>query len=248
MSRSETWPKRGKQQLQKSMIKLLSVADVISITNAIFGILAILFLFSSLGTCDEFRVRASFSFIFLALLADGLDGIVARKFGKSEIGEYLESMADMTSLVIAPAAFIYYVYSNSFGFLFYRHIYLLFALILFLAFGIIRLASFHLMKKDKYFIGLPASVSTIILLIIALFEVEFIYILPAVIIIGATTVSDIKFPKPGIIINAIATILIILTLIMYNNYYGIFPLLLLAAILIYAIGGPIYSKFSVKVV
>jgi len=228
------------------MIKLLSIADVISLTNAIFGVLAILFLFSSLGTCEEFRLRASFSFILLALLADGLDGIVARKVGKSDIGEYLESMADMTSMVIAPAAFIYYVYSESFGFLFYRHIYLLFALILFLSFGIIRLASFHLMKKEKYFIGLPASASTIILLIISFFKVEFIYILPAVVIIGAATVSDIKFPKPGIRINAIATVLIILTLIMYNSFQRIAPLLLLSAILIYAIGGPIYTKFLAK--
>lgn len=232
--------------MQKSMIKLLSIADVISLTNAIFGVLAILFLFSSLGTCEEFRLRASFSFILLALLADGLDGIVARKVGKSDIGEYLESMADMTSMVIAPAAFIYYVYSESFGFLFYRHIYLLFALILFLSFGIIRLASFHLMKKEKYFIGLPASASTIILLIISFFKVEFIYILPAVVIIGAATVSDIKFPKPGIRINAIATVLIILTLIMYNSFQRIAPLLLLSAILVYAIGGPIYTKFLAK--
>ena len=228
------------------MIKLISIADVISLTNAISGVIAILFLFSSLGTCEEFRLRASFSFILLALLADGLDGIVARKVGKSDIGEYLESMADMTSMVIAPAAFIYYVYSESFGFLFYRHIYLLFALILFMSFGIIRLASFHMMKKEKYFIGLPASASTIILLIISFFKVEFIYILPAVVIIGAATVSDIKFPKPGIRINAIATLLIILTLIMYNSFQRIAPLLLLSAILVYAIGGPIYTKFLAK--
>ena len=226
------------------MLKLLSVADVISITNAIFGILAVLFLFSSLTTCEDFRIRASFSFILLALLADGLDGIVARKLGKSEIGEYLESMADMTSLVIAPGAFIYYVYSSSEIFGFYRHLYLLFALVLFLSFGIIRLASFHLMKKDKFFVGLPASASTIILLIIAWFRVEFIYILLAVVIIGAATVSNIRFPKSGIRINAIASILIILTLIMYNSYYGIVPLLLLSAILIYAIGGPIHLLIS----
>jgi CDP-diacylglycerol--serine O-phosphatidyltransferase len=222
------------------MIKSLSVADVISLTNAIFGVIAILFLFSNLGTCDEFRLRASFSFILLALLADGLDGIVARKVGKSDLGEYLESMADMTSMVIAPSAFIYYVYSESFGFLFYRHVYLLFALILFLSFGIIRLASFHLMKKKDYFIGLPASASTLILLIISFLKVEFIYILPAVIIIGAATVSDIKFPKPGVIINSIAMFLIILTLIAYNSFQSIAPLSLLIAILLYAIVGPIY--------
>ena len=231
--------------MQKSMINLLSIADVISITNAIFGILAILFLLP-IGTCEEFQLRASFSFILLALLADGLDGIVARKTGKSNIGEYLESMADMTSLVIAPAVFIYFTYSDLIGYSFYRYIYLLIALILFLSFGIIRLASFHLMKKERYFIGLPASASTILLLILAYFEVEFVYILPAVIIIGAAMASDIKFPKPRIRINTIATILILLTLVMDKSYYGIAPLLLFIAIILYAIGGPIYIKILVK--
>ena len=232
--------------MQKSMIKLLSIADSISIANAIFGVLAIFFLISDLGICEEYRLRASFSFILLALLADGLDGIAARKTGKSDIGEYLESMADMTSLVIAPAAFIFYIYSSSDAFSFFRFVYLLIAIILFLSFGIIRLASFHIMKEDKVFIGLPASVSTVILIILAYFRVDFIYILPAVIIIGAAMASDIRFPKPHIKINAIATLLILLTLIIGKSYYGIAPLLLFAAIIFYAIGGPFYSKFLKK--
>jgi len=232
--------------LQKSMIKLLSIADAISITNAIFGFLAILFLFSCIGTCGNFQTRASFTFIFLALLADGFDGIVARKTRKSDLGEYLESMADMTSLVIAPASFIYYIYSSMEVFNVFRYIYLLFALILFLSFGIIRLASFHIMKEDKFFIGLPASVSTIILVIVAWLEVDFIFLLPAVIIIGAAMASDIIFIKPGIKINAVTAILIVLSLILYNNFYKIAPLLLLAAILIYVVGSPIYSKIMKK--
>ena len=85
-----------------------------------------------------------------------------------------------------------------------------------------------------------------ILIIIAFFEVEFIYILPAVVIIGAATVSDIKFSKPGIKINAIATLLILLTLVLYDSYYSIAPLLLLTAIIIYAIVGPVYTKFLAK--
>ena len=228
------------------MIKLLSIADAISITNAIFGFLAILFLFSCIGTCGNFQTRASFTFIFLALLADGFDGIVARKTRKSDLGEYLESMADMTSLVIAPASFIYYIYSSMEVFNVFRYIYLLFALILFLSFGIIRLASFHIMKEDKFFIGLPASVSTIILVIVAWLEVDFIFLLPAVIIIGAAMASDIIFIKPGIKINAVTAILIVLSLILYNNFYKIAPLLLLAAILIYVVGSPIYSKIMKK--
>jgi CDP-diacylglycerol--serine O-phosphatidyltransferase len=228
------------------MIKLLSFADTISISNALFGFLAIIVIISNLGICEEIQIRVSFSFILIALLADGLDGIVARKTKKSEIGEYLESMADMTSMVIAPAVFIYFVYSDLVSCCLYRQVYLLFALILFLSFGIIRLASFHLMKKNKYFIGLPVPASTIILVIIAFFKVEFIFILPAVVIIGATNVSDIKFPKLGIRINAIATILILLTLVIYDNYWGIAPFLLLFAIIIYITVGPIYIKYFTK--
>ena len=89
--------------MHKSMIKLLSLADVISLTNAIFGFLAVLMVFSN-------EMRLAFSFILLALLADGLDGIVARKTRKGELGEYMEAMADMISLGIAPAFFVYNVY------------------------------------------------------------------------------------------------------------------------------------------
>lgn len=232
--------------MQKSMIKLLSVADIISITNALFGFLSIIFLFSDIIDSQELRFRVSFSFILLALLADGLDGIVARKVRKSDIGEYLESMADMTSLTIAPAIFIYFIYSDKIASYLYENTYLLFALVLFLAFGIIRLASFHIMKEDRIFVGLPASASTILLLILAYYKVDLIYILPAVVIIGAAMASDIKFPKPALKMNIIAAVLIILALILDKSYYGIALLLLFTAILIYSIGGSIYIKFFAK--
>ena len=229
------------------MIRLLSVADLISITNAIFGFLAILFLVSEIIE-PGLKLRVSFSFILLALLVDGLDGIVARKLGKSDIGEYLESMADMTSLGIAPAVFIYFIYSDFVSCCIFRHIYLLFPLVLFLSFGIIRLASFHIMKKDRFFYGLPASASTLLLLIIAYFMVDFIFILPAVIIIGAFMVSDIKFPKPGVRINGVAAVLILLTLVFGKSFYGFAPLLLFFAILFYSVAGPIFlSRKTVNI-
>ena len=156
--------------MQKSMIKLLSFADFISLTNALFGFFSILVLFS--GFFDDFnlKIHISFSFILLGLLADGLDGIIARRFSKSKIGEYLESMADMTTMVIAPSVFVYFVYINTSlvsGNIF-RIIYLLFALLLFVFFGFVRLASFNVMKEKKLFVGLPASASTIIILILSL--------------------------------------------------------------------------------
>lgn len=231
--------------MQKSMIKLLSVADLISIINAVFGFLAILFLFSDLIP-DEYRLRLSFSFILLALLADGLDGIVAHKIRKSEIGDYLESMADMTSMCIAVAVFIFFIYSGDISSSMYRHVYLLSALVLFLFFGIVRLASFNAIKEKNFYVGLPASASAIILLILSYFKVEFVYILPAVIIIGAAMASNIVFPKPVMKVNAVAAVLIILTLILDKSFYNIAPWLLFVAILLYSIGGPVYDKFFVK--
>ena len=74
---------------------MVSLADIITLINAIFGFLAIIMLLK-----DEIRI--AFSFILLALLADGLDGVIARKLNTGKIGDYLEAMADMTSMAIAP--------------------------------------------------------------------------------------------------------------------------------------------------
>ena len=230
--------------MQKSMIKLLSFADLISISNAVFGALAILVLFTNI----DFKIHISFSLILLGLLADGLDGNIARRTRKSNIGEFLEAMADMTSMVIAPAVFIFFIYFSSevISKDVFRQIYLVLALISFLFFGIVRLASFNIMKEKKTYVGLPASASAIILLILAYFEVDFIFILPAVIIIGAVMISDIVFPKPNALINASALILIILSIVFGKTYLGFAPFLLLIAILVYVISGSIYKNFLEK--
>ena len=223
------------------MIRVLSVADLISITNAIFGALAILVLFTNL----EFKIHLSLSLILLGLLADGLDGIIARKFKKSEIGDYLEAMADMTSMVVAPAVFIFFLYRDVLSSELLKQVFLFAALILFFSFGIIRLASFNIMKKKNIYFGLPASASAIILLILAYFEVDLVYILFATVVVGALMASDIVFPKPGKMVNAAALVLILLTIIFGKAYFGFAPLLLLFAILFYSAGGAIYiSKKS----
>ena len=228
------------------MIKLLSLADVVSLTNAGFGFLAIIM--ASLG-----EIWFSFSFILIALLADGLDGIVARKTGHSELGDYMEAMADMISLGIAPSIFVYTIYHNAVLCCIYYHTYLLITLIVFLSLSIIRLASFNIMKDRKFFVGLPASTSAIIIITMAFFEIELIYILPVIIIISLAMISNVHFPKPGLKIDAIAAILIILTLIfgkyyygmplyliLGENYYGITPLLLIATLVAYTLLGPFY--------
>jgi phosphatidylserine synthase len=102
------------------------------------------------------------------------------------------------------------------------------------------------MKKDDIFIGLPAPASTIILLMLSFIKIEFIFILPAIVIISALMASVIKFPKPGIRIDIITFIFIIFIIIFGKSYHMITPIFLLSAILIYAILGPIFVKFFLK--
>jgi CDP-diacylglycerol--serine O-phosphatidyltransferase len=102
--------------LPKSVFSLVSIADCLSITNALFGFIAIFFLLTNIVFVPQtdlnldLKFRLALTFILLAILIDGLDGIVARKTKQSELGEYLESMADMTSLAIAPSIFIFIYY------------------------------------------------------------------------------------------------------------------------------------------
>ena len=221
------------------MIKLLSIADYISLINAIFGFLSITMVFIG-------EIHLAFSFILLALLADGLDGIIARKTRESKTGDFFESMADLTSLGIAPAFFIYTVYYKFVSCCIYKHIFLLIILILFLSMVIIRLAAFHIMKDTRIFVGLPAPASTILLFIMAYFEIKLLYILPVIIIISFAMVSNIRFPKPDIKVNVVASVLIILTIVMEKNFHGVAPLLLFIAVGIYVIIGPVYLLMNKK--
>lgn len=228
--------------MQKCMIKLLSIADVISLINACFGFLAVLILFSDIFPSDEIRIRLSFSFILLALLADGLDGIIARRTRTGELGEYLEAMADMISLGIAPSVFVYTMYHDVISRYIYYQSYIVVVLIVFLSLSIIRLASFHIMKEEKFFVGLPASAGTIFILILAFLEIEFIYMLLFIVIISFAMISNIRFPKPGFKVNSVASVLIVLTIVLGKTYYNVAPLLLFSTLAFYTIVGPFYVR------
>lgn len=215
------------------MLKLLTIADAFSLLNASFGFLAI---FSILF--DEQRL--SFSFIFLALLADGLDGIIARRWGGGKMGEPLEAMADMLSLSIAPLLFGLWfairVYSVD-------HIVIVFSLsvgFVFLICSAIRLASFRVLKDQSFFVGLPASVSTILIVGFAYLHVDILVYLIIILVLSVAMISSIKFPKPSIHMNIVASMLIVLTLGLYTTFSNISIILLLIAMFFYSIVGPVY--------
>jgi len=225
--------------LQKSMIRILSIADIVTILNAVLGFLALLMVFS-----DQFQIAASL--ILFGLLTDGLDGIIARRVRKSRIGDYLEAIADMVSLSIAPLVLLYKIYYE----MVVSQLYLLLILDIVLVFSlicsIIRLSSFSLLKEKQFFLGLPTSASAIFLVLISFFKPDIWYSIPVIIILSLAMISPILFPKPGLKVNLIAAVFIVATILLDGMYFTVAPLLLLAAIISYIIIGPIYFWFKKK--
>jgi CDP-diacylglycerol--serine O-phosphatidyltransferase len=219
------------------MIKLLSVADIITIMNAVLGFLALLMVFSN-------QLQLAASFILLGLLADGLDGIVARRMGNGQMGEYLETIADTVSLSIAPLALFYKTYYDVVVLQPSIHLFLGVVLVFSLICSIVRLSSFSLLKEKHFFIGLPTSASAVFLVLTSFLKPNVWYIFPVIIVLSLAMISSIRFPKPGLKVDLVAAVFIVATILLDSMYYNITPLLLLAALASYIIFGPIYLRFK----
>jgi CDP-diacylglycerol--serine O-phosphatidyltransferase len=88
-----------------TIFKLLRKADAFTVANAALGFLAITYI-------SDGKYLTAELLILLAVLADGLDGIVARRFGKGDptLGDYLDIMADYLSFCVAPSILFYQLY------------------------------------------------------------------------------------------------------------------------------------------
>lgn len=215
------------------MIRLLSVADLITVVNAVLGFLALLLMIS-----HQFHLAASL--ILLGLLADGLDGMVARRLGIGQIGEYLEPIADMITLSVAPLALCYTVYYETIVAELWMHLLVGLVIVFSLACSMIRLSSFSLLKEKQFFVGLPTSASALFLVSMSYLTPEIWYLLLGIIVLSLAMVSSIRFPKLDLKINLITAVFIVATILLDSMYYNVAPLLLLAALLFYIIFGSMY--------
>lgn len=78
----------------------LGVADVMTLLNATLGVVAMV-VAVTVGPAAAARL------ILLAAVADGLDGIIARTHGSTDVGPLLDSIADLVSFGTAPALFLF---------------------------------------------------------------------------------------------------------------------------------------------
>jgi CDP-diacylglycerol--serine O-phosphatidyltransferase len=223
--------------------KKLAIPDLVTIANGLLGALAIMYIFN--GAC-----KLGACLVLICLLLDGIDGRVARILKKkSELGRYLDSLADSISFCLAPAILLYKsYYSLERGSAFYNleNALVILVIIFVIGFGILRLARFAYEKEDnlKFFIGLPTpALAFFIVILYNLLSIEAI-VLP-ICIISFLVISKLKYPKiEGALYTLAGAITVILGLLSFA--YSPLGIVSLALILAYIFLAPLTIKKAIS--
>ncbi|HEY1373718.1 MAG TPA: CDP-alcohol phosphatidyltransferase family protein [Candidatus Binatia bacterium] len=159
--------KRNVRPTHFSMLRSYRAADLLTLGNAASGTAAIFAIMSYLETPDRWRVYLALGLLPLALVLDIADGRVARWQKKHSLfGGELDSLADIVSFGVAPAALGY-----ALGM---RGGWDVMILLFFVACGVSRLARYNVTaaeiaaagEKVKYFEGTPIPSSLLLILIL----------------------------------------------------------------------------------
>jgi len=152
-----------------SMIREFHFADWFTLANAVSGMGAVLASMTYLETRDPLHVYLACIAVFAALVFDVLDGRIARwRQTSSALGRELDSLADVISFGVAPAALAYACGMQGF----YDRVLLAY----FVACGVSRLARYNVTAealsggtgKVKYFEGTPIPTSILLVAMLAL--------------------------------------------------------------------------------
>ncbi|HYH97917.1 CDP-alcohol phosphatidyltransferase family protein, partial [Hyalangium sp.] len=155
-----TDPQERKPPRHFSMIRTFVLADFVTLGNGFAGASAILSAMQYLATNDVRWLWVAFGLMPLALVLDVADGRIARwRFKSSPLGADLDSLADVISFGMAPAALAFAVGM--------RGALDVAVLLYFVACGISRLARFNVTSaqlsdgtgKVRYFEGTPIPTS-----------------------------------------------------------------------------------------
>ena len=154
---------------QRSMFREFQLADWFTLGNAACGVGALFPLMSYMQTRQLFHVGLACGLVLAALVFDVLDGRIARwRRQHSVLGRELDSLADVISFGVAPAALAYACGMQG--------LYDRVVLVFFVACGVSRLARFNVTAeqlseggaKVKYFEGTPIPSSVLLVGVLAL--------------------------------------------------------------------------------
>ncbi|WP_251422918.1 CDP-diacylglycerol--serine O-phosphatidyltransferase [Veillonella agrestimuris] len=213
--------------------------NLFTTANLAFGVIGITL--SAMG-----NTWAAAICVLLSLVADALDGRVARALGVAgPMGRELDSLSDVVGFGVAPAYMIYMSDLQGLGWLGYI------PLILFAVLGAFRLARFNIKTEEVhgYFEGLPIPAAGCLLATYVLSAVQApqLVVFLAMIVIAVLMVSQAKYPdfkgKGAIYVNYLAIALAVLgalAIVIYDYHTWA-----LAIFIAYVLFGAINSAMNI---
>ncbi len=159
-------------------MKLFTIPNLLTLLNLSCGVLSCVFIASSNGNVTPQIVTIVMVFMIISLIADFLDGMVARLLKQSSpIGGELDSLADCISFGMVPGLMLFSIFNNKATDFLYDSETLKFSALslvalLVPAFSALRLAKFNLDdEQTTYFKGLATPSNT--LFIFSIFSIYF---------------------------------------------------------------------------
>lgn len=182
----------------------LSIADALTLGNAICGFLAVYFTTTGVlvphlnGTSDggmsKHSAATAVSLMLLASVFDLCDGLVARKLRSSAMGAELDNLSDLISFGLAPAYFVVVwglVADDAYGKVSAA------AAVLVVIAVVLRLARFSCTTlRDGVFQGMPSPFGAMTVVSLVLLELPFAPTIAAIVGVAWLMVSRVEYPKP----------------------------------------------------
>ena len=196
--------------------------------SAFFGVMAII-------AASQAKFEKAFIYIVLSLIADGLDGRVARLTNTtSKFGVEFDSLADIVAFGVAPAMMLFFAIGENYG--------RFGALVsgLFVVFGAIRLARFNVTTGEldpRYFIGLPIPTAAVVLGSWIMLDIKYGSNFDFLILIGALflaflMVSNFRYPSfKKINLDKKVALKVLILIIIVASFIYLYPVEAIAIIL-----------------
>jgi CDP-diacylglycerol--serine O-phosphatidyltransferase len=192
------------------------------------------------------KLPANSYFLFLAMVADKLDGWVARKTGTyTAFGLQMDSLSDVISFGAAPALLVYQLALQDAGPLG------VLAAIIYTACTALRLARFNVMSASadlRYFTGLPCPAAAAVIASLAWISITHPFDVAAfapamallILLLGLAMVSSIRYLSFKVLPNAGLLVLIAVSVVLGLVFLGL-PATLLGVFSLYAFSGPLLA-------
>jgi len=196
--------------------------------SAFFGVMSVI-------ASSQGKFEKAFIYLILSLIADGLDGRVARLTNTtSKFGVEFDSLADIVAFGIAPSMMLFFAIGHNYG--------RFGALVsgLFVVFGAIRLARFNVTTGSidpRYFIGLPIPTAAVVLGSWIMLDIKYygnfdILMLIGTLFLAFLMVSNFRYPSfKKINFQKNVAIKVLIFIILIASFIYLYPVEAIAIIL-----------------